>query len=281
VDASRHDPAPAHIEWLCRFGHRLRIGHWPDLDSPRTFNEKIQAFKLRQRPRELVDWVDKAAVKPLVADMLGPDWIIPSLFEGPALPQHRTWSLPYVIKANNSSGRNLFVRTQEEEDWNRLSRRAARWMRRPHPAITGEWLYTRIKPKIIAEPLLGGDRLPPDFKFFVFDGRVEMIQVDTNRDRRHTRKLFDRDWNEMPVTLHYPRDPEDFPRPGTLETMIAAAEKLGAVQPFVRADFYEIEGVPKFGEVTFTPGAGVEEFDPPHQDARLGALWPWDERPVA
>ena len=38
-------------------------------------------------------------------------------------------------------------------------------------------------------------------------------------------------------------------------------------------DFYEIDGRPRFGEMTFHPMGDVARFDPPEYDAIIGALW--------
>lgn len=49
------------------------------------------------------------------------------------------------------------------------------------------------------------------------------------------------------------------------------AEKLSVDIPFVRIDFYEVSGKVYFGEVTFFPGAGLEEFSPLKYDYILGS----------
>ena len=54
--------------------------------------------------------------------------------------------------------------------------------------------------------------------------------------------------------------------------MIRLAEELSKNIPFVRSDFYEINGQLYFGELTFYPGSGLEEFTPPEWDRRLGEL---------
>ena len=53
--------------------------------------------------------------------------------------------------------------------------------------------------------------------------------------------------------------------------MIALAEILSRNIPFVRVDFYESGDRLVFGEMTFVPGSGLEEFDPFEWDERLGS----------
>ena len=43
-------------------------------------------------------------------------------------------------------------------------------------------------------------------------------------------------------------------KPDSFETMKEIAQSLSAPHPFVRVDFYEVNGKPVFGEMTFTPG---------------------------
>ena len=52
--------------------------------------------------------------------------------------------------------------------------------------------------------------------------------------------------------------------------MIKLAEKLAKDIPFVRVDFYEINEKIYFGELTFFPGSGFEEFKPQKWDYELG-----------
>ena len=52
--------------------------------------------------------------------------------------------------------------------------------------------------------------------------------------------------------------------------MLQLAEKLAKNIPFVRVDFYEVNRKIYFGELTFYPGAGFEEFSPEKYDRVLG-----------
>ena len=46
-------------------------------------------------------------------------------------------------------------------------------------------------------------------------------------------------------------------KPARLTEMLRVAEKLSEPFPFVRVDLYEHDGKVVFGELTFTPGAGI------------------------
>jgi hypothetical protein len=55
--------------------------------------------------------------------------------------------------------------------------------------------------------------------------------------------------------------------------MLNAAERLGEGFSFVRADFYDVGGRARFGELTFYPGSGLERVEPPRLDLLMGMLW--------
>ena len=112
-----------------------------------------------------------------------------------------------------------------------------------------------------------------DYKFMCFNGEVKCSFTCTERFSESGLKVtfFDRDWKKLPFVRHYPRSEKDIPRPQNYELMLQLAEKLSHNIPFVRVDFYEINGRVYFGELTFYPGAGFEKFRPETYDKKLGS----------
>ncbi|MDY7524626.1 ATP-grasp fold amidoligase family protein [Sphingomonas sp. 10B4] len=112
-------------------------------------------------------------------------------------------------------------------------------------------------------------RLSTDYKLYVFHGRVAAVQVHLDREHGHRWMLFDPAWRRLSSASANP----DPPPPGSLAQMIIGAERLAHGFDFVRVDFYDIGSIPRFGEMTFYPGSGLDRFDPPDLDAWLGKLW--------
>ena len=54
--------------------------------------------------------------------------------------------------------------------------------------------------------------------------------------------------------------------------MLRLAAKLSEGFPFLRTDFYEINGRVYFSEFTFYSDSGFERFHPDEWDEKLGAL---------
>ena len=87
----------------------------------------------------------------------------------------------------------------------------------------------------------GAGNFPNDYRLFVFDGTVEMIQGDTGRFSNHSRsRLYTPTWEKLPVWYDCKDISGEVPRPRHLQQIIAAAEALGRGLDFVRADFYDI-----------------------------------------
>ncbi len=55
--------------------------------------------------------------------------------------------------------------------------------------------------------------------------------------------------------------------------MLDASEPLSRGIDFVRCDFYEIDGAPLFGEMTFYPGSGLDKLNPITLDSEFGQYW--------
>ena len=112
----------------------------------------------------------------------------------------------------------------------------------------------------------------PDYKFMCFNGIVKCIFVCSERNSKYGLKVtfFDRNWKLLPFIRHYKKSEKSIKKPYNLEKMINLAEKLSENIPFVRVDFYEIDNNIYFGEITFYPGSGFEEFTPDYWDKIIG-----------
>lgn len=74
----------------------------------------------------------------------------------------------------------------------------------------------------------------------------------------------------MPFTRQYPNSGQKINKPKNYDQMIEFAELLSKDFPFVRVDFYEVNGNLYFGELTFYPGSGLEKFSPEKYDEIFG-----------
>lgn len=256
---------------LIYYGHYRR---WPNLARPRLYSELLQAAKLGPRDPRLIVQGAKLSAKEFVREHLGEDWLIPTLWSGAVLPASPPWEPPFVVKANHGSGW-IEVFRPGDTHWAALAEKAHGWVGQTYGRRFREWHYAEMPACLLVEPFVGEDgEFPTDYRLYVFDGRVEFLQV-TARERGHDwfrGAFYDRDWGRLPFhSLHPLGEDDDFPPPASFDRMIAAAERLGAGHAFVRVDLYELDGRPTFSEMTFFPGSGYAT--PLEDDVRFGALW--------
>jgi hypothetical protein len=239
----------------------------PRLNDPSRFTELVQLRKLYDRDDRMALMADKVAMKSLVADRLGPAWVVPMLWSGPVLPSRPIWAEPIVVKARHGCNQNLVVRAGETE-WAAVRRLSERWTRRAYGGWLDEWLYAHIPRGLLVEQFVGAGRdLPIDYKIYVFHGEARYVQVHVGRGRRHRWMIYDPQWRAISGAQ------ESAARPSALAAMLAAAEDLAAGFSFARVDFYQPDDHPLFGEITFYPGSGLDPFDPPWLDETMGELW--------
>lgn len=60
-----------------------------------------------------------------------------------------------------------------------------------------EWPYKNLKHRIIAEKMIT-NTVPNDYKFFMFNGKMDSVMVCTNRASGHpTFRFYDKEWNRL------------------------------------------------------------------------------------
>lgn len=257
--------------------YREVFGRRPDLVRARRHSERIQRAKLFQRDPRLPLLGDKIEAKRLVADLVGEEYVVPTLWYGEALPprDERTWPRPFFVKASAGSSMQVRVPADGPPSWRKVERRVERWLAEPYGSAGAEWHYAQMPRRILVEPHLGDhDRMPDDYKLWVFHGRVQVVHWLTDRGTpEFGGRFLDTDWNEV-FRSHRFRTHERMPeRPPSWDTMVRIAETLAQDFPFVRVDLYDVGGRPMVGELTFTPTAGFHRLDPPEADLALGRFW--------
>ncbi len=245
------------------------------LKKPQTFNEKLQWLKIYNRDPFYTMLVDKYEVKNYVKEKIGQEYVIPTLGLWKNVEDINLKVLPdrFVLKCTHDSGSVVLCEDKSNFDFCAAKKKLRCALNNNYFWDGREWPYKNVKPRIIAEPYLDnkGQNLV-DYKLMCFNGKVKCSFVVTDRFSTDGIKVtfFDRNWNRMPFERHYPSSKEEIPKPLAYELMVDLAEKLSEHLVFVRVDFYEIAGQIYFGELTFSPGGGFEEFTPLEWDYKLG-----------
>ncbi len=269
-------------DW-CRNRFKWDQGYPVNLQAPKSLNEKLQYLKLYYQEPELVVHADKYGVRERVRAALGEDVLIPMLAYAtdPNQIQFENLPEPFIIKPSHSSGKTIIVKDRAKMNWGDVRTACKGWLKSNFYRACREWHYKDIPPGIIVERLLQDQNgeVPSDFKCHCFNGKVFCVQVDLDRRTNHKRNFYDRNWSLLPFTWSVcvgdtPMWPNgrDVVRPEPLARMLEASDTLAKPFPYVRVDWYIVDGKILFGETTFNHGSGFERIVPTEWDYKLGDM---------
>lgn len=258
-------------KWFIRTGHPL------DLDNPKTFNEKLQWLKLYDRKPIYTTMVDKYRAKDFVASIIGNEHIIPTFAIYKDVDEINLDVLPrqFVLKCTHDSG-GVFI-CKDKECFNRkdtfLNLKIG--LKRNFYLYNREWPYKDVPPRIIAEKYMindNTDEVLNDYKFFCFNGAVKFFKIDFDRFSDHHANYYSPNGELLPFgeAKFSPVPSKNVTIPSTLKEMISYAEMLSKGIPFLRVDFYDINGKVYFGELTFFPDSGYGKWTDERYDKIIG-----------
>lgn len=256
---------------------RYRVGYWPNLKKPQTFNEKLQWLKLHDRHQEYTKMVDKIEAKKYVVAIVGDKYIIPTIGFWNSVDEVDWASLPnqFVMKVTSDSGGIVVCKDKSKLDIERAKEKLKKGWGKNYYHFNKEYPYKNVRPRIIAEQYMedeSGYELK-DYKFFCFDGEPKLLFVATGRQLHDTRfDFYDMDYNHLPFLNGHPNADVWPVKPNNFDEMVELARKLSKGKRHVRVDLYNINGKIYFGELTFFHWSGMKPFEPLEWDYKLGEM---------
>lgn len=254
----------------------LRLGYWPDLKAPKSFNEKIAFRKLHEAMLPRPELVDKLAVRDLVAERIGQDYLPEVLAVYQPGESVRLKDLPagFALKCNTGSGMNRIVSDHNQTSDAALTALVEDWCARTYSerSHTYECIYDTIPPKAFAEELLEPLESYREYKFWCFDGQPAFVQVQLS-DGYH---VFTPEGDLADFSLFNPPAKAVGESPKRLPELLELAKTLAKGFDFVRVDLV-VSGTEDritFSELTFHPGGGRVRFFPREKDFELGERMP-------
>lgn len=252
-----------------------------NLEEPKTLNEKICWLKLNEyKDNQLItDCADKLKVRDYVSKFQ-PD-ILNEIYGVWNSPEEINWEkLPekFVIKFNHGAGYNIICKNKETFNIQKAEKKLNKWMKHDFWKIGAELQYKKIDKKIIVEKFIetSDNQLPSDYKIYCFHG-VPMYIMSCEERVKDKAKFyyFDTQGNLLPYSedsINAIKIKKSIKLPSNYEEMIKIAKDLCQDFKFVRVDVYSENGAIIFGELTFTPGGGIDSGRMPDVDILLGEL---------
>lgn len=258
--------------------YKSRMGKDINLENPKTFNEKINWLKLYDRKEIYTKMVDKYEVKKYVANVIGNEYIIPTIGIYDNWNEINFKDLPskFVIKCTHDSGGLVIVKEKNKINYKESKNKIEKSLKNNYYFLNREWPYKNVKPRILIEKYMvdeSGYELK-DYKFFCFNGKVQYVKVDFDRMKEHHANYYDRLFRLQPFgeASCPPKVNKKIEKPKDYKEMIEIAEKLAQGLKFIRVDLYNINGKIYFGELTFYPAGGFGKFIPEVWDEKMGSM---------
>lgn len=254
-----------------------KLGYKLNFDNPQTFNEKLNWMKSYNRQPIYTTLADKYAVKQIVKEKIGEEYVVKNLGVWDSFDEIDFNSLPkqFVLKCTHDSSGAIICRDKDTFDLLATKKRIDFVMKMNYFYACREWPYKNISHRIIADELLddGSGHELNDYKFWCFNGKPTYMYCTVKTSMENIfENFYDMDFKPVNINHGFPRRNPEFEKPEAFELMKELAAKLSAGIPFVRIDFFYVNGKVYFGEYTFFDWAGLGKFSTYEQDLELGKL---------
>lgn len=278
---SAYRALPLFVRVRIKFVYKLH--YLPRFSAPRTFNEKLNAFKFGGYGPKVVQCADKVKVRDYVVEkglehILSEAHIIGERVSVDQVLEQLDVMEDMFLKANHNSGPVLRLRkgmpiSYVEECCSSINEQLSS----KYGYGNGELWYNDIQPLAFCEKTIKTEsgEAPPDFKFHVFNrsqGKKIILQVDYDRFSDHNRTFYDERLNVIDVSLEYKNYFRPISTPENYEQMLRYVHLLAEDFNYVRVDLYNVTGKIYFGEMTFAPDGGFGRFNQRRYDVAWGAL---------
>ena len=243
--------------------------------NPKTYNEKLNWLKINDRNPKYTKMVDKYEAKEYVKNIIGEEYIIPTLGVWDNFDEIDFDKLPnqFVLKCTHDSEGLVIVKDKSKLNIEEAKKKIEKAMKYNFFYIGREYPYKNIKPRIIAEQYMEDKKYHElrDYKFFCFEGDVKALFIATDRGIGETKfDYYDINFNHLDIIQHYPNSKKKIDKPKNYDKMIELSKKLSKGLKHVRVDWYEVNGKLYFGEITFYHFSGLQPFNDIKWDNMFG-----------
>lgn len=247
-----------------------------DFENVKSFNEKIRWMMAYDSNTYKTRLTDKILVRDWIKEQIGEKYLVPvygTWYDVEEIPFDK---LPdkYVLKTNHGCGWNIIVTDKNSICIEDIKGKLKKWLNLNFAFRALELHYKNITPSILCEEYMtntGEDIY--DYKVWCFNGKAYYIQFLSERKKGLKMAFYDTEWKRMPFVYEYEPLQGETEKPAQLNEMLRLSEILSKDFPFVRVDWYILnDGTLKFGEMTFTPAAGLCNWQPECWDKKLGDI---------
>lgn len=277
--ASSRLPATLRFQLL----YLIKFKRIPRVKRPHRFNEKVLHRILFEKEPLFTELTDKYRVREYISKKIGDEYLIPLLLNTKTpsdLLNLPNWE-GCVIKPNHAAGLVFIVNKEPtKEEKKHIISKCTNWLETDFSIVSGEKHYKGIPPRILVEKNISTNlKAPNDYKFHCFrqdqSGYKQILQVITNRSgNKFSSIFFDLDNLKKPINkvglegYHFTTKELE-----AISKIKSLNEVLAKKFTYLRIDWYIVDHKIYFGEMTFTPGAGLSKSFNKKFDVYMGKLW--------
>lgn len=249
----------------------------PNFIIPKTMNEKIVWLLHHGDLRVKEKLTNKIDVKNWVSERIGQEYITKTYAICDSLDEIDWATIPdrFVIKAAHGCRMNIFILNKNQfldQVFNKAKRVTQTWMDIDYSLFCREIQYKNIPHKIMIEELTIEDSLKMrnDYSFHCINGKPSFIEHHRVFNKELIGFTYDLDGKQLDFVIGPKYYKAEFIYPENFEKMIEIAQILSKDFRYVRVDLRSVYDKLYFGEMTFTPFAGVIPFSDKSVDFEFG-----------
>jgi hypothetical protein len=263
-----------------KYLHLRELGEIPNIQNPKTYNEKTHYRKINDRRQIYVKVSDKYKVRKYVKEKIGGEYLVNliDVRKNVNLEDVESYDKPCIIKPNNASRTVKVVRDMDDVTSKELEN-INKQTKNSYGKLKEEWWYEQIKPKVVVENLITDQNgnLPREYKVYCFhkkSGFECIIRTILDRETNKKSAFFDGNWNHIDLTYNKGVQPKVKPnKPANLSEIKSVAKNLSEDFNHARIDLMSTGSSLYFGEITLADTSGFINFDPKCWDYKFGAMW--------
>lgn len=266
-----HNIAPFKYDAIRYFRITGRKINWK---NPQTLSEKLLWLNRYDHNPLKTICADKFRVRQYIADCGLEEINVPLLGVWNKIDDIDWDSLPnqFAMKTNHGCGTNVICTDKSKLNIEDTKQKLKEWLQIDFGKICNEVHYSKIQRCILAEEYLPMGEYPLDFKIHCINGEPYcFLFYPKHDDEGCVRITYSLEWERK----YFIKGEENFqieiPKPVNLNKMIEYARILAKPFPYVRVDFYEVNGKLYIGELTFTSfGNMIEYYYKPEISMEMG-----------
>lgn len=260
-----------------KFQYKFITSHELDLKNPIRYTEKLQYLRLFYYPtkQDVINGASKSLARNIVSDAGLENILIKSYGVFDAFEDIDFTILPnkFVIKATHMCAATIIVKDKNLANFNNIRKKCQKWLKTDYGKQTVEPHYSKIKPQLIIEELIGDNNDPlVEYKIHCFNGTPRYLYVVSNRgnDIRYNNYYIDFKPFDNAQFNGWKKTDEILKKPTNYDLLVKYAGILSKNYVFVRVDFFYYKDKIYFNELTFTPAKGTLIFDKDSADLEIG-----------